>query len=151
VRNPLDVRRDVNYIRRVTFNVARVYQKTTTSVLLSQPLIAGVPAAGSAAQKVVAFADREGGSFFHQWSALFVFEEQAGGRICFYYPRLSPATPSARPGGGFDRERDVAITENIRAVALHAAYTALAFTDRNDGEKVLSYRYYFPAHSAAVY
>src|SRR5258708_38095138 len=50
---------------------------------------AGAPAAGASAQVVVAFVDREGGSFFQEWSALFVAEEESGGRVCFYYPRLS--------------------------------------------------------------
>jgi hypothetical protein len=47
---------------------------------------------------VVAFVDREGGSFFQEWSALFVAEPESGGRVCFYYPRLSP-NPGAGPGG----------------------------------------------------
>jgi hypothetical protein len=57
-----------------------------------------VPAAGASAQVVVAFVDREGGSFFQEWSALFVAEPESGGRVCFYYPRLSP-NPGAGPGG----------------------------------------------------
>ncbi len=149
VRDPLDVLRDANYVRRVSFNVARIAQKTATSVLLSQPLIGGVPAEGASAQKVVGFADREGGSFFQQWSALFVLQEQAGGRICFYYPRLAPATP--RKGAGFSRETRIAIADSSDAVAMHAAFVALPFNDRTDAEKVLSFRYYFPARSAAVY
>jgi hypothetical protein len=44
---------------------------------------------------VAAFVDREGGSFFQEWSALFVAEPESGGRVCFYYPRLSP-----NPGAG---------------------------------------------------
>jgi len=57
-----------------------------------------VPAAGASAQVVVAFVDREGGSFFQEWSALFVAEAESGGRVCFYYPRLSP-NPGAGSGG----------------------------------------------------
>jgi len=151
VRDPMDVQRDANYTRRVTFNVARVAQKTTTSVLLSQALIGGPPLAGASAQKVFAFLDREGGSFFQQWSALLVFEEQAGGRVCFYYPRLSPTMPNRKLEAGFPRETNVEIADPIQAVALHAAFTALPFSDRADGEQVLSYRYYYPAPSAAVY
>jgi hypothetical protein len=151
VRDPMDVQRDANYTRRVTFNVARIAQKTTTSVLLSQALIGGPPLAGAGAQKVVAFVDREGGSFFQEWSALFVFEEQAGGRVCFYYPRLSPTTPNKKFESGFPREKTIPIADPIEALTLHAAFTALPFNDRADGEKVLSYRYYFPVASAAVY
>lgn len=95
VSNPAAVNRDLNYVRRVTFNVGRVAEVTTTSVILAQPLLAGVPAAGASAQIVIAFVDREGGSFFQEWSALFVAEQESGGRVCFYYPRLSP-----NPGAG---------------------------------------------------
>jgi hypothetical protein len=90
VSSPAAVNNDANYIRRVTFNVGRVVQATTTSVTLAQPLLAGAPAVGASAQAVMAFVDREGGSFFQEWSALFVAEAESGGRICFYYPRLSP-------------------------------------------------------------
>jgi hypothetical protein len=98
VSNPAAVNRDVNYVRRVTFNVGRVVEVTATSVILAQPLLAGAPAAGASAQVVAAFVDREGGSFFQEWSALFVVEAESGGRVCFYYPRLSP-NPGAGPGG----------------------------------------------------
>jgi hypothetical protein len=98
VSNPAAVNRDLNYVRRVTFNVGRVVEVTATSVILAQPLLAGTPAAGASAQLVAAFVDREGGSFFQEWSALFVVEAESGGRVCFYYPRLSP-NPGAGPGG----------------------------------------------------
>ncbi len=89
------VNNDPNYVRRVTFNVGRVAEVTATTVVLTQPLLGGVPAEGASAQVVIAFVDREGGSFFQEWSALFVAEEESGGRVCFYYPRLSP-----NPGTG---------------------------------------------------
>jgi hypothetical protein len=89
------VNQDANYVRRVTFNVGRVAEITATTVLLAQPLLGGAPPAGASAQVVVAFVDREGGSFFQEWSALFVAEEESGGRVCFYYPRLSP-NPATR-------------------------------------------------------
>ncbi len=98
VRNAAAVNRDLNYVRRVTFNVGRVVEVTATSLILAQPLLAGAPAAGASAQVVAAFVDREGGSFFQEWSALFVAEPESGGRVCFYYPRLSP-NPGAGPGG----------------------------------------------------
>ena len=98
VSNPVAVNRDLNYVRRVTFNVGRVVEVTATSVILSQPLLAGTPATGASAQVVAAFVDREGGSFFQEWSALFVAEAESGGRVCFYYPRLSP-NPGAGSGG----------------------------------------------------
>jgi hypothetical protein len=95
VSNPAAVNHDLNYVRRVTFNVGRVAEVTTTSAILAQPLLAGAPATGVSAQVVIAFVDREGGSFFQEWSALFVVEAESGGRVCFYYPRLSP-----NPGTG---------------------------------------------------
>src|ERR1700688_120806 len=98
VTNPAAVNRDLNYVRRVTFNVGRVVEVTATSVILAQPLLAGAPATGASAQVVAAFVDREGGSFFQEWSALFVAEPESGGRVCFYYPRLSP-NPGAGSGG----------------------------------------------------
>jgi hypothetical protein len=95
VSDPVAVNRDLNYVRRVTFNVGRVVEVTASALILAQPLLAGAPGTGASAQVVVAFVDREGGSFFQEWSALFVAEAESGGRVCFYYPRLSP-----NPGAG---------------------------------------------------
>ena len=136
VKDPADVSRDINYVRRVTFNVARVAQMTASSLLLEHALRCGVPE-GAAIQKVVAFTDREGGSFFQEWSALFVMEEESGGRVCFHYPRLMAAAAA-------DRERAMTIATPISAVALHGVFTALPYVDENDGEPVLCYRNFFP-------
>src|SRR5208282_6012815 len=84
VQNPEDVQQDANYVRRVTFNVGRVALVTATSLLLTQSLPGGVPAAGASVQQVIAFVDREGGSFLQQWSGLFVAEDESGGRVCFF-------------------------------------------------------------------
>jgi hypothetical protein len=161
VSNPASVNNDVNYVRRVTFNVGRVVEVTATAVLLAQPLLAGAPAAGASAQAVVAFVDREGGSFFQEWSALFVAEQESGGRVCFYYPRLSPnpgtgakgAGASGRigGGGGFVREELAGIAKPLSAIALRASFMALPSVDPNDGQSVLCYRSYFPAVMAGVY
>ncbi len=94
VKNATDVLLDASYLRRVTFNVGRVATKTATSVLLAQPLIGGIPATNANAQKVIAFVDREGGSFFQEWSALFVVEEETGGRICFITRDCSQLPPA---------------------------------------------------------
>jgi len=147
VENAAAVQQDANYVRRVTFNVARVAQKTAASLLLSQPLLGGVPASGAAVQKVVAFADREGGTFFQQWSGLFVEEEESGGRVCFFYPLLSPCTAKAEWG----RETLFEIAKPIGALALRASFTALPTVDDNDNAVVLCYRSYFPASMASVY
>jgi hypothetical protein len=164
VNAPADVNNDANYIRRVTFNLGRVAQQTATSLLLTQPLLGGAPPAGANAQKVVAFVDREGGSFFQEWSGLFVAEEESGGRVCFHYPRLSPTTAlqtSMRIGASpdaatssakiFQRENAMDIAESIGSLALHAAFQAMPHIDENDGQTVLCYRSYFPASMAAVY
>ena len=108
VTDPADVNRDPNYIRRVTFNVGRVAQTTATSFVLAQPLPGGAPSTGAGVQQVVAFVDREGGSFFQDWSGLFVAEEESGGRVCLYYPHLSPTTvlpTTAAPMGAPSRAR----------------------------------------------
>jgi len=147
VSDPLDVRQDAHYVRRVTFNVGRVAQKTATSLLLTQPLPGGMPGSGAAVQKVKAFVDREGGTFLQEWSGLFVEEEESGGRVCFYYPRLSPCSS----GADWDRERHVEIEKPIGMLTLRAAFTALPTVDENDDATVLCYRSYFPAGGAAVY
>jgi hypothetical protein len=162
VTDPALVNRDANYVRRVTFNVGRVVQETDTSLVLAQPLLGGAPPTGASVQKVVAFVDREGGSFFQEWSALFVAEEESGGRVCFHYPRLSPTTtiqtsmsmgpaspsPTAKI---FLREEQAEIAKPITSLALHAAFLAMPHVDENDGQTVVCYRSYFPAAMAAVY
>jgi hypothetical protein len=147
VKSPEDVRNDANYVRRVTFNVGRVAQVTATSLLLTQALPGGVPAAGAAVQKMMAFVDREGGAFLQQWSGLFVAEEESGGRVCFFYPSLSPCTVKAE----WERESLTTIQKPIGGLALRASFTALPTLDGNDGAMVLCYRSYFPACGAAVY
>jgi hypothetical protein len=86
---------DRDYIRRVTFNVARVSSVSSGALNLEQPLPGGAPPSNSFVQKLVGFTDREGGSFFHEWSAIFFLAGESGGNICFYYPRLQPAAPAA--------------------------------------------------------
>ena len=150
VSSPATVKQDANYVRRVTFNVGRIAQVTATSVVLAQPLLGGVPGAGASAQQVIAFVDREGGSFFQEWSALFVAEEESGGRVCFYYPRLS-ASNAATSSGKFVREEFASIAKPLSSISLHASFLALPFIDTNDSQTVLCYRSYFPAAMAATY
>jgi hypothetical protein len=151
VNDPADVNHDLNYVRRVTFNLGKVAEKTVTSLLLAQPLLGGTPTAAVGAQKVVAFVDREGGSFFQEWSGLFVMEEDSGGRVCFFYPRLSPITAHSASAAGFQREQDLEVTKPVGAIALRAAFVAMPHTDENDSQPVLCYRSYFPASRAAIY
>ena len=155
VNNSADVNDDVNYVRRVTFNLGRVAQLTATSLVLAQALLGGSPPRGTGVQKVVAFVDREGGGFFQEWSALFVAEEESGGRVCFHYPRLSPASSMRSQAGNslppMTREEAVEVSDPISALALHAAFIALPHTDPNDGQIAVCYRSYFPATTAALY
>lgn len=147
VKNPADVRQDANYVRRVTFNVGRIALVTQTSLVLTQALPGGVPEPGAAVQKVLGFVDREGGAFLQQWSGLFVAEDESGGRVCFFYPSLSPCTVKAE----FERESLIAIQKPIGELSLRASFTALPTLDGNDGAVVLCYRSYFPASGSAVY
>lgn len=133
---------DADYIRRITYNVARVQAKTTTSLVLQQPLPGGAPDAAAKVQKMVGFADRESASFVQEWSALFVLEHGNGARTIFYYPRVQPQAPP--------REAVLAAGSQ-KSLALHAEFNALAVTDAADGEAVRCVRALIPAASAAVY
>ncbi len=88
VSSAADVNSDSDYIRRVSFNVARVQSVSSTGLTLSQPLIAGAPTSVMRVQPILGFVDREGGSFFQEWSALFIAPGDQGDRVFFYYPRL---------------------------------------------------------------
>jgi len=143
VKNAADVQNNAHYIRRVTFNVARIGSLTANSAVLAQPLLGGAPPAAAKVQKVVAFLDREGGSFFQEWSALLVLPEESGGRVCFFYPRLQPAAPA--------QEQFFEVADPLAGTALRAAFLALPYTDASDNEQVSCYRSYFPAATAALY
>ena len=137
---------DVDYIRRVTFNVALVSQVTSAGLTLAEPLPDGVPAAGSKLQIVTGFVDREGGSFYQEWSALFVMEGSQGERIFFHYPRLqtiASAQETALPLDGKNKG-------GLARVLLKGQFLALPVTDPLDGERVVCYRSFLPAANALV-
>ena len=143
VRKPLA---DVDYIRRVTFNVALVASVSTTGLTLAQALPGGAPAAGAKVQALSGFVDREGGSFYQEWSGLFVMEGGLGDRILFHYPRLQPmssAEETAQPLAGKDKGK-------LERIALQAQFLALPVTDPLDGERVVCYRSFVPAKNALV-
>jgi len=143
VRQPLA---DIDYIRRITFNVALVSAVTTTALTLAEPLPSGAPASTAKVQAVTGFVDREGGSFFHEWSALFVMEGAQGERIFFHYPRLqsmASAEESAQPLAAKSQGK-------LERIALSAQFTALPVTDPLDGERILCYRSFIPAPNALV-
>ncbi|HEV2487511.1 MAG TPA: hypothetical protein VGT08_18445 [Terracidiphilus sp.] len=137
---------DVDYIRRVTFNVALVSQVSSTGLTLAEPLLGGAPAAGTKLQAVTGFVDREGGSFFQEWSALFVMQGSQGERIFFHYPRLQTmagAEEVAIPLDGKNKGGQA-------RVFLKGHYLALPVIDPLDGERVLCYRSFLPACNALV-
>jgi hypothetical protein len=135
---------DVDYIRRITFNVAHISAVTAAALTLASPLPGGVPASGAKAQAVTGFVDREGGSFFQEWSALFVMEGSQHERIFFHYPRLQPNA------GAVETPIALAAKSNLERISLHAQFTALPVTDPLDGERVLCYRSFLPAPAALV-
>ena len=88
VRQPLS---DVDYIRRVTFNVGLSRRSVGRTLTLAHPLPGGAPRRSAKLQALTGFVDREGGSFYQEWSALFVMQGSQGERIFFHYPRLQSA------------------------------------------------------------
>jgi hypothetical protein len=127
---------DVDYIRRVTLNVGRItaINATTGALTLQCPLIVGVPTATMKVSGVVGFCDREGSSFFQEWSALFVGEGQQGERVIWYYPRLQAMSGIA--------EANVAAAGGYDKVQLSAAFRALPIKDPVDSETVVCFRSY---------
>jgi hypothetical protein len=142
VNNATAVGSDVDYIRRVSFNVARVASVTANTLQLAQPLLAGAPTTGMNVQQVLGFVDREGGSFFQEWSAVFVLQGEQGDRLLFHYPRLQPT--------GYPSEGGHAISAPVESIGLQASFRALPVTDGNDSEQVLCYRTYLPGANTLV-
>ena len=139
----LDPTTHVDYVRRVTFNISQVVAKSSSALTLAPPLLAYPNVPGMSVQRVMAFVDREGSSFFQEWSGLFVVPADSGGRACFYYPRLQTAA------SGHETRQELAAP--LFSHMLHASLRALPSADANDGETVLCYRSYFPAKCAAGY
>ena len=137
---------DVDYIRRVTFNVALVSQTGSAGITLAEPLPAGAATAGLKLQAVTGFVDREGGSFYQEWSALFVMEGSQGERIFFHYPRLQTMAGAAETAIPMDLKHK----DGLQRIALKAQFMALPVTDPLDGERVLCYRSFVPAARALV-
>lgn len=137
VQSAAAVNSDADFIRRVTFNVARVSQVTPTGLQLAQPLIAGVPTTNMRVQPILGFVDREGGNFFQEWSGLFVMPGEQGERILFYYPRLQATTGA--------EETATALLDPIERIALAATFRALPVTDANDGQSVVCFRSFLPS------
>jgi hypothetical protein len=142
VQSAAAVSSDPDYVRRVTFNVARVSQVTATGLQLAQPLIAGTPANTLRVQPVLGFVDREGGNFFQEWSGLFVMPGEQGERILFYYPRLQAIVGAA--------EAATVLDAPIERVALSASFRALPVVDANDAQQVVCFRSFLPSAMTLV-
>ena len=137
---------DVDYIRRITFNVALISQVSATGLTLADPLPGGVPVAGAKVQSIAGFVDREGGSFFQEWSALFVMEGSQGERIVFHYPRLQSICGAEEAMSPLNAKNQ----NGHSRVLLKGQFMALPVTDPLDGEKVVCYRSFLPAANALV-
>ncbi len=137
---------DIDYIRRVTFNVGLVSQVSTTGLTLAEPLPSGAPAAGVKLQAVTGFVDREGGCFYQEWSALFLMEGSQGERIFYFYPRLQPMAGAEEAISPLDQKNK----NGQSRVQLMGQFTALPVTDPLDGERVVCYRSFLPAANALV-
>lgn len=142
VQSATAVNSDPDYIRRVTFNVARVSEVTSSGLQLAQPLIAGVPTSTMRVQPVLGFVDREGGNFFQEWSGLFAMPGEQGERILFYYPRLQAVTGAA--------EAAAVLEAPIERIALTANFRALPVADANDGQQVVCFRSFLPSAMTLV-
>jgi len=136
------VNNDINYVRRISLNVGRVTAIANGALQLGAALPAGAPAAGMQVSRLVGFVDREGGSWFQEWSALFVTEGEQGDRVIYHYPRLQPMQGAAESGE--------ALAGALEQVRLAGAFRALPVKDANDGETVVCFRSYLPAAMRSV-
>lgn len=138
---------DVDFVRRVTFNIGVIQSISGDTLTLQQPMLGGAPPGSAKLQAVTGFASREGSSFIRSWSAVFVVDTADGAQLYYYYPQLSVA--GEREDATFDIEN--AGAAEIRGHALRAEFNALAFEDPVDGETVVCYRGFFPAPGAMAY
>ncbi|MGI8771094.1 MAG: hypothetical protein ACR2JE_06640 [Acidobacteriaceae bacterium] len=142
LRSAAAVASDPHYIRRVTLNVARVAQVTSTGLQLATPLPAGSPTTAMKVQPAVGFVDREGGTFFHEWSAIFAMGGEQGEVVFLHYPRLQAMAGSA--------ESLSLMMDPLTQVLLSAEFRALPVTDPIDGEQVCCFRTFVPASNSLV-
>jgi hypothetical protein len=138
LRQPLA---DADYVRRITFNVGLVLGVSGGSLILAQPLPGGAPTSGAKVQAITGFVDREGGSFYQEWSALFVMEGSQSDRIFFHYPRLQSMSGAEESATPLDSKHK----SGLARILLKGHFLALPVTDPIDGERVLCYRSFKPA------
>ena len=137
---------DVDYVRRVTFNVGLVSDVSSSGLTLATALPGGVPASGAKLQAVRGFVDREGGSFYQEWSGVFVIEGSQGEKIFFYYPRLQSMAGAEE----LMNPLEGSTSSDISRVLLKGSFIGLPVIDPLDGERVLCYRTFVPAPNAVV-
>ena len=150
VKSAAAIGSDIDYIRRVTLNVGRVVAISTGSggnlLTLGAPLLAGTPISGMQVSHVAGFCDREGGSFFQEWSALFVIDGEQGDRIVFHYPRLQAMQ------GPSEKAESLTASKfgSLERIRLAGNFRALPVRDANDGEQIVCFRSYLPGPMRAV-
>jgi hypothetical protein len=123
---------DIDYVRRVSLNVARISAIANGALTLEQLLLAGVPASSMKVSGVAGFCDREGSTFFQEWSGLFVAEGQQGERVLWHYPRLQAMASAA--------ESSAASSGGLEVMRQSAMFRALPVKDLVDGESVVCFR-----------
>ncbi len=129
---------DAHFVRRVSFNVARVLTVSAGTVTLASALPAGVPGSAMKVAVVEGFVDRVGGAFLPEWSGLFVVDGVQGDRLLLHYPRLQPM------GGGAAEASEVLVAQVNRWRPV-GKFRALPVTDVNDGAAAVCFRSYLPA------
>lgn len=137
VRSAAAVGSDANYVRRVTLNVGRVASVQADTLVLEAELPDGAPGVGMRVSPMVGFCDREGGSFFPEWSGMFCVDGEQGDRVIYHYPRLQAVTGA--------EETTVAMAGGLERLRLVATFRGLPVVDANDGEMCVCFRSYFPA------
>jgi hypothetical protein len=154
VKSLASIGADVDYVRRITLNVARVTGIAGGVLTLGSGLgsgsglLAGVPTPGMQVSRVVGFCDREGGSFFQEWSALFALPGEQGDLVVFHYPRLQAVAGAAEIREGLVGKQ--ANDGSLARMRLAGSFRALPVVDANDGERVVCFRSYLPAAMRAI-
>jgi hypothetical protein len=141
VKSAAAVGSDVDYVRRVTLNVARVTGIVGGVLTLGSALIAGVPTAAMKVSRVAGFCDREGSRYFQEWSGLFLVDGVQGDRVAFHYPRLQAFTGAVEKSEGLVGLQ----AGSLETVRLAGSFRALPVVDANDGEMVVCFRSYLAA------
>ena len=143
VRQPLD-RRRLRSARHVQCRVGRAGQRHRTHA--GRTTAGRTPAAGAKLQAISGFVDREGGSFYQEWSALFVMQGSQGERIFFHYPRLQSMAGAEEQPIPLDNKQK----GGPQRMLLKGRFLALPVTDSLDGERILCYRAFLPAPNALI-